>query len=148
MSILHVGQIEAAIEKRFLGLIDTSDASRCQENDHFLTRGLSAFVIAALAQAKDPEAAQSVVDEGGDGGIDAVYFNATERRCYLVQSKWIKKGDGGPGVGSVLKFMDGVHHFFQADREFFGPKMQKLWPSIMEILKDPANRLVIVLAYT
>lgn len=148
MSVIHVGHIRAAIDKRFRGLIDVSDVNASQAEDALLTRGLSAFVIAELCGAEDAQAASSVVDEWGDGGIDALYFDAVERVCYLVQSKWIKNGNGSVDVGSALKFKEGVHHFFQGDQEYFGPKMKRLWPLAEQILAESRNTFVLVLAYT
>jgi hypothetical protein len=148
MSILHVGHIQAAIEKRFKGLIDLSDVPDANKGDCFLTRGLSAFVIAALSGADDAVAAQSVLDGSRDNGIDALFFDPTERVCYLVQSKWIKTGNGSVDLGSALKFKQGVHDFFQGSLDKFGPKMQKLRPQIEDVLGDSRNTFVLVVAYT
>jgi hypothetical protein len=148
MSILHVGHIQAAIEKRFKGLIDLSDVAESQREDCFLTRGLSAFVVAELSGTDDQAAAASVVDCPRDNGIDAFYFDAAELVCYLVQSKWTKNGDGSVDVGSVLKFGQGIHDFFQADLARFGPKMKNLQDRIEQVLGDSRVTFVIVLAYT
>ena len=115
MSILHVGHVQAAIDKRFRKLIDLSDIKdQSQIDDCFLTRGLSAFVIAELTGVEDQVAAASVIDCPRDNGIDALYFDAPERICYLVQSKWIKSGNGSVDLGSALKFKQGVHDFFHS----------------------------------
>jgi hypothetical protein len=97
MSIIHVRHIKAAVEKRFRDLVDLSDLPNsppAHREDCFLTRGLAAFVIAELTGALDKIAAASIVDEFGDNGIDALYYDAPEQVCYLVQSKWIKSGTG------------------------------------------------------
>ena len=60
MSILHVGHIQAAIEKRFKPLLDLSDVKSADREDCFLTRGLSAFVVSELSGADDSLAAASV----------------------------------------------------------------------------------------
>jgi hypothetical protein len=148
MSILHVGHIQAAIEKRFRPLVDVSDVKEPQREDAFLTRGLSAFVIAELSGADDHTAVASVVDGFGDNGIDALYFDAPERVCYLVQSKWIKDGNGSIDVGSILKFTRGVHDFFQGDLDPFGDKMKKLRPVIEQVLADSQVTFTLVVAYT
>ena len=61
MSILHVGHIQTAIEKRFRELIDLSDlpnsTDAAKRQDCFLTRGLSAFAISELSAAPDQVAA-------------------------------------------------------------------------------------------
>lgn len=148
MSIIHVGHIQGAIEKRFRSLIDLSDVKDSQREDCFLTRGLSAFAIAELSGAKDETAAQSVVDCFGDNGIDALYFDAPERVCYLVQSKWIKSGEGSLDLGSALKFKQGVHDFFLANLDPFSEKMKSRKAEIEEILSDSQNTFTLVVAYT
>src|SRR6185369_3868433 len=113
MSILHVGHIQAAIDKRFRGLIDLSDLpagiDEANRENCFLTRVLSAFVVAELSVVADQIAAASVVDCFHDNGIDALFFDASERVCYLVQSKFSKNGTGSIDLGSALKFKQGVH---------------------------------------
>jgi hypothetical protein len=89
-----------------------------------------------------------VVDCPRDNGIDALYFDAVERVCYLVQSKWIKSGNGIVDVGSALKFKQGVHDFFQGDLAQFGPKTRKLKPVIDEVLADYKATFTLVIAYT
>lgn len=149
MSILHVGHIQSAIDKRFRGLIDLDDVTNAsQVEDSFLTRGLAAFAVAELSGAEDRVAALSVVDSFGDNGIDALYFDAPERICYLVQSKWIKSGNSSVDVGSALKFKQGVHHFFQGNLDAFGAKMKARKAEIEDILGDSRNTFTLVLAYT
>lgn len=148
MSIIHVNHIQSAIDKRFRSLIDLSDAKSQEVEDALLTRGLSAFVIAELSGAEDKIAAASVLDGYGDNGIDALYFDADERICYLVNSKWMKSGNGSVDVGSILKFKQGVHDFFLGNLDAFGPKMKKVSPPIVEILADSRNTFTLVVAYT
>jgi hypothetical protein len=90
MAILHIGHIRAALKKRFNGLIDLSDVPNAKGDDlenFFLTRSLAAFVIAELARVDDKIAAKAIVDGSKDNGLDAFYFDPTERVCYLIQSK-------------------------------------------------------------
>lgn len=149
MSVLHVGHVQAAIEKRFKTLIDLSDIKDPNKRqDAFLTRGLAAFVVAELGGADDPVSASSVLDEYGDNGIDALYYDPAELVCYLVQSKWIKSGSGSVDLGSILKFKQGVHDFFQADFDKFGPKMQPRRAEIEGILGDSRVTFTLVVAYT
>jgi hypothetical protein len=73
----------------------------------FLTRSLAAFVIVELAGVDDKIAAKAVVGGSKDNGLDAFYFDPTERVCYLIQSKWIHNGKGSIEVGEVHKFLQG-----------------------------------------
>src|SRR5208282_1486475 len=91
MSIIQVNHIQSNCRQRFTGLIDLTDISHLAPQDqdtNFLTRALAAFSLAATARIDDSIAAKAVVDEYKDDGIDAFYFDRTERVCYLVQSKW------------------------------------------------------------
>jgi hypothetical protein len=143
-----VGHIQAAIEKRFKTLIDLSDVKDPNKQDAFLTRSLAAFVIAELTECDDSTAASSVLDEGGDNGIDALYYDPAELVCYLLQSKWIKSGTGSVDLGSILKFRQGVHDFFQADFDKFGSKMQARRAEIEGFLGDSRVTFTLVVVYT
>lgn len=150
MAILHIGHIKAALKKRFDGLIDLSDIPSAKGDDlenFVLTRGLAAFVIAELAQVDDKIAAKAVVDGAKDNGIDAFYFDATERVCYLVQSKWIHSGKGSIEVGEVHKFLQGVTDLLTPHLESFDKLRQKK-AEIEAALTDSTARFVLVIAYT
>jgi hypothetical protein len=148
MSILHVGHIQANITKRFKDFIEVSDVPPAERENFFLTRGLAAFVIAELSGCEDRVAAAAVLDGGGDNGIDALYFDPSELVCYLVQSKWIKSGNGSVDLGSALKFKKGVHDLFQGESDEFGSKMKRIWPQVEEILADSRVTFRLVVAYT
>jgi AIPR protein len=151
MAILHIGHIKAALLKRFDGQIDLSDlglnpTTEDQEN-FFLTRSLAAFLVAELAEVDDKIAAKAVVDGSGDNGIDAFYFDATERVCYLVQSKWIHNGKGSIEVGAVHKFLQGVTDLLEAKLDHFDKLKQKK-PEIDAALTDSSATFVLVIGYT
>lgn len=118
-------------------------------DNKFLTRALAAFAIAAIAKLDDDViAAQSVVDEYGDDGIDGFYYDRTEHVAYLVQSKWMKDGTGSPDVGSVLKFVQGVNHFLSEKIPSFGPKLRAKAADISDVLSDSQATFVLMIVYT
>jgi hypothetical protein len=150
MAILHIGHIKAALRKRFDGLIDLSDVPNAKGEDlenFFLTRSLAAFVIAELARVDDKIAAKAVVDGSRDNGLDAFYFDPTERICYLVQSKWIHNGKGSIEVGEVHKFLQGVTDLLESNLGAFDKLRQKK-AEIDAALTDSSARFVLVMAYT
>jgi len=150
MAILHIGHIKAALKKRFDGLIDLSDVPNAKGEDlenFFLTRSLAAFVIAELARVDDKIAAKAIVDGSKDNGLDAFYFEATERVCYLVQSKWIHSGKGSIELGEVHKFLQGVTDLLESKLESFNKLRQKK-AEIDAALTDSSARFVLVTAYT
>ena len=109
MSIIHLNQIKNQINTLFEGKIDLCDVTDPNPENYFLTRALSAYSIHYLAQAELDEAAAAVTDGGNDNGLDAIHYDARERRLYLVQSKWIHSGNGEPENGDVKKFIAGIH---------------------------------------
>ena len=150
MAILHIGHIKAALKKRFDGLIDLSDVPSAKGDDlenFFLTRSLAAFVIAELARVDDKIAAKAVVDGSKDNGIDAFYFDPTERTCYLIQSKWIHSGKGSMEVGDVHKFLRGVTDLLESNLNTFD-KLQNKKADIDAALTDSSAQFVLVAAYT
>ena len=151
MSVLWVQHIKADCRTRFASLIDVSDIHAKTNDDrdvHFLTRALAAFAIAALARIDDQEAADAITDEPLDDGIDGFYYSASERVCYIVQSKWSNNGSGSIDVGSVLKFTQGIEHIVNSELTRLGPKLRKKQNAIAQLLADSSARFVLVIAYT
>jgi hypothetical protein len=132
-------------------MIDMSDVTTAdpQEKDNqFLSRALAAFCIADIARIDDALAAQSVVDEYHDDGIDGFYFDRVEHIAYLVQSKWSKNGTGGIDVSTVHKFCAGVNHLLENKITLLGPKMQAKANDIQDALADSQATFVLIIAYT
>ena len=127
MSIIHVNQIKVQVVKLFSELIDLSDLKNPPDGikeNFLLTRDLAAYSIHYLAGATPPEAALAVTDGGTDNGIDAIYFDESNKRLYLVQSKWIKDGIGEPENGDVKKFMSGIRDLFNLRFDRFNSKIK------------------------
>ncbi|MDN5941283.1 MAG: AIPR family protein [Nitrospira sp.] len=149
MSIIHVNQIKHHVTRLFNDLIDLIDITNpSQREDFLLTRGLAAYAVHFLSGVPAATAARAVTDGGGDNGIDAIYFDETNRRLYLVQSKWIKNGSGEPDNGEVKKFIGGIHDLFNMEFTRFNAKVQSMEPVIEQALDDPNTRYEVVLAYT
>jgi hypothetical protein len=151
MSIIHVNHIQSSCKSRFETLIDISDVTGRSDEDrenHFLTRALSAFSIAATAKIDDVTAAACVVDEPHDDGIDAFYFDRIEHVGYLAQSKWCRNGTTTIDLASSLKFVHGINHFLQGEIKSLGPKLQAKENEIQDLLGDSRATFVLIIAYT
>jgi hypothetical protein len=151
MSIIHVGHIKNNVASRFGNLIDLYDvqtASAEQKEACRLTRSLAAFAVAELGDVDDVTAAKAVTDGTGDNGIDAVYYDAAEKNCYLIQSKWVASGNGSVEVGDVHKFIQGVRDLLDAHFDRFNEKMQAHQDKVFAALSDASAKFTIVLAYT
>ncbi len=151
MSVIHLGHIKNNILTRFGSIIDLSDvltSSEEQREKARLTRALAAFAIAELGSLDDLSAAQCVTDGSGDNGIDAVYYDAAEKNCLLVQSKWNSSGNGSVEVGDVHKFIQGITDVLDAKFEKFNSKMDRHRDKVFAALSDASARFTIVLTYT
>lgn len=148
MSIIHINHIKSHVTDLFGNLIDLSDAGKNPEEELFLTRALAAYSVQILAQASPEKAAQAVTDGGEDNGIDAIHYDKSERRLYLVQSKWIKNGKGEPDNGSVKKFISGITDLFNLKFDRFNQKVRDKESQILKALDDPYCKYTIVLSYT
>ena len=151
MSVIHVGHIKNNIEARFGNLVDLADVATAQaeqKDSCRLTRSLAAFALAELGSVDDVAAAQAITDGTGDNGIDAVYYDAAEKNCFLVQSKWISSGNGSVEVGDIHKFIQGVRDLLDAQFSRFNAKMQAHRDKVFSALSDASARFTLVLAYT
>ena len=126
--------------------VNTTDASKREMM--LLSRCLAAFALSAVAQCDDLTAAESVVDEFQDHGIDAFYYDRREHIAYIVQSKWISNGAGSVDAASVLKFVSGIEDFIKGDVAPFGPKLRSKDADIQEAVTDSQASFVVILAYT
>src|SRR4051812_13053514 len=52
-----------------------------------LSRALAAFALSALCDVVPKEAADAVVDDYDDFGLDAIYYHGPSETLYLVQAK-------------------------------------------------------------
>lgn len=149
MSKLHVRHIASKLQELYKSKIDVIDGHNEEEqNNLFLTRSFAAYSLQMLAGASVETAAMAVVDGRDDNGIDAIYFDKKEKILWLVQSKWIKSGQGEPETGDTNKFKTGVVDLIDFELSRFNTKVQAKQQEIEEALNDFEVKINIVLAYT
>lgn len=132
------------IPKHLHGLFDgkvppaSSGKTDQERENNFLSRSLAAFSVHKLSGCTLDEAATSIVDGGGDGGIDAVYFSPISNTLWLVQSKFIENGRGEPDLGDTSKFKDGIDNLLSGKWDAFlkNEAWAKRLPSIKKLLED------------
>ncbi len=106
---LEIGHLMTRLHRDFDARLKPADAGTPAEKErNLLSRALAAFAVHRLAHASLDESATSVVDGGGDFGIDAIHFSAPAATLWLVQSKFDSTGRGEPQLGDVSKFCDGI----------------------------------------
>lgn len=148
---IPIMRIRSTLEKRYLGKIDLKDYEgkpAKEKESAFLTRSLSAFALAQLAGINDNLAAACVVDGYDDNGIDAIYYDNTDNKVYIVQSKWMESGKDSPKQGDIQKFLKGFKDFLNADFSRFNNKFKKMKDRLNEALYDAQVRFILVITYT
>lgn len=151
MSIVHLRQIQASLEKQFGDLVDTSDVSRASEDDKKslrLTRALAAYALVMVAQRDPQEALSWVIDGFDDNGIDAALYDDIEKRLWLVQSKWHHKDQAAIDQAAILKFAKGVEYFLNGEKDRFNAKARLIWDKIVEGLDSSDTRIEFVLIHS
>jgi hypothetical protein len=151
MSELHVRQIRAYLERTFRPLINLDDVAERPEDQQasvLLTRALAAFAIAYIAKVEPNDAAQAVTDGWEDNGVDAVYYDRTEKTLYIVQSKWRYDGSGSVDRGEIQKFIKGFRDLLNARWARFNEKISSRSTELDAILDDAATRIVLLVTYT
>ncbi|HFK5573691.1 abortive phage infection protein [Elizabethkingia anophelis] len=149
MSRLHVTHIKAKLLEIYTDIIDVSEARSEEEKENlFLTRAYAAYTLQILAEIDETLASTAITDSFDDNGIDAIYFDKRNKELWLLQSKWIKNGNGEPDSGELNKFKNGILDLIDLKLERFNAKVQSKQNDIIEALEDPLVKIKIVLTYT
>ena len=117
IEMLHLAQ---SLRPLFTGKLPEATSGNLDEREkNFQSRALAAYAVHKLSGATLDEAAASVVDGGGDGGIDAVFHAAATNTLWVAQSKFIAIGRGEPDLGDVTKFKTGLENLLQGNFDAF-----------------------------
>ena len=109
-----------------------------------ISRALSAFVLHYVCGATVGVACSSVVDDFGDFGIDAIFYNAEDRTLYLVQSK-LKASDEF-SQEEANGFCQGVRKLIACDFSGFNKNVTDRTVEIENAL-DNCERIQLVVAH-
>ncbi len=121
-----------------------------QNERDFLSRALAAYVLHKLGGAELDDAAGSVIDGGGDGGIDGIYFSPVTNTLWLVQAKYVHSGMPEPELGEVTKFKEGVENLLRGQFDAFAanPKIVALKPQLEAQIANASTQVRAVLCYS
>lgn len=148
---LPVVRVAKFITNRYGQLIDMADQAtkRLEDRiDHFLTRALAAHSVAAFTGFEPKDAADCVVDGGQDLGIDAIAIDESQKRVWVVQSKFQHSGRGLIQWSEAAKFLEGFHALVSDDFAQANPKILRFENEIRIAATDPGWRFTLVLAST
>ena len=139
------------LHELFDGLVPPRTSGSAEHNERdFLSRALAAYAIHKLGGATCEEAAKAIVDGGGDGGIDAVYFSPATNILWLIQSKYVHSGLSEPDLGEVTKFKTGVENLLEGRFDAFAdnPQWKAIRGQIEAALHASSTQVCVVLCYS
>jgi len=150
MSTLKVNQIRLKIKSMFEPHLDVKDigANDSERDQKILSRCLAAFAVYLTSGCSEKEASESVWDGADDNGIDATFFDASEKRVIFVQSKWINKGSGEPEAKDLSTFAKGVRDTIEQDSTNFHSRLQGRFSDISLRLVNPGTSVELVVIST
>lgn len=125
--------------------IGISDPERRQK---ILSRCLAAFAVYLTSGCSEKEASESVWDGADDNGIDAAFFDASDKRVIFVQSKLINKGAGEPEAKDLSTFVKGVRDSIEQDSTNFHRRLQGRFSDILLRIATPGTSVELVVIST
>ncbi len=147
--------IEDALRRRFFPLVPkrVQNWPDAQHDTDRCSRALAAYAICGLCASEDAIGVGSLVDGGGDGGIDALLYDRVGNRLILVQSKFKRPRDpanpqgAGPDQGETLKFTNGVKALIQRRFDGFNAAIRNRLDEVEEALDTPGVKICLVLTF-
>jgi hypothetical protein len=146
---LEMDALVPKLHELFDGRLPKHGGTEQDERD-FLSRALAAFCIHHMAGASLEEAANSVVDGGADGGVDAIFTDERASRIWLVQSKYIDDGRSVPPLKDTTRFVSGVEDLLSGQYAEMGKNaaIAAKRPEIERLLRIAGMRVEAVLCYS
>ncbi|WP_017454082.1 AIPR family protein [Herbaspirillum rubrisubalbicans] len=150
MSSLRVSQIKGKILAMFEKHLDLSDinAKDSDREQKILSRCLAAFCVYNQAGCTEQEAGDSFWDGGDDNGIDAAFYDSSEKRVVFVQAKWINKGAGEPEAKDIGAFVKGVRDVIEDDVSGFRPSLHARFNDIALRIATPGTSIKVAVVST
>lgn len=150
MSSLKVNQIRGKLLAMFEPYLDVCDIGGAdpEREQKILSRCLAALAVYLTSGCDEKEAAESVWDGADDNGIDAAFFDASDKRVIFVQSKWINKGSGEPEAKDISTFVKGVRDSIEQDDTNFHSRLQGRFSDISLRISTPGTSVELVVIST
>jgi hypothetical protein len=148
---IEILALPTKLHELFDGRVAPKAGPDAEQNERdFLSRALAAYALHKLGGVTLDEAASSIVDGGGDGGIDSVYFSRLSNTLWLTQAKYVHTGMNEPELGDVSKFKEGVENMLRGNFDAFrnNPQLLELQPKLESWLANPSTQVRAVLCYS
>ena len=109
-----------------------------------LSRAFSGFVLHKMLNVGITDAAQSVVDDFDDNGLDAIHYEATSKTLYLVQTKFREREQFDEG--DAIRFRSGADLLLRQRYDRFNANVRSRKDELDDAF-DEAERIQLVVAY-
>jgi hypothetical protein len=139
--------LKATLSERFLSIIPPLQGNQNAEikKDKQISRAFNAFILQKLLDLPANDAANAVVDDFADNGIDAIYYNESDETLYLVQSKL--KATEQFKQAEAESFTRGVRLLVEQELDTFN-YLVKNKSAYIENALDHCTFIKLVVAYT
>lgn len=115
MENINILRIETKLGELFSEKIDLSDYTGTDNKMAFNTRAIAALALAMKCGLNYDQAAKNITDGYHDLGIDALYLDNTQKKLFVVQSKWRASGNGSISQEEMSTFVEGVKRLINFD---------------------------------
>lgn len=142
-------RLQTKLDELFSGKIDLSDASNEEEkNSKYYSRSIAALAIVMQCGIDYDVAAQSVTDGYHDMGLDAIYNDTTQKKLFIIQSKWRKEGKGSVSQEEAGIFVEGLKRIINLDFEGCNAKILAKQQEIAIAIRDMDYQIEMIFCHT
>lgn len=130
---INIRRVKANLKELFEDKIDMRDFPENQSK-HFETRTLAAVALMMMAGIDVPQASIHITDSYHDMGIDAIYLDESQKKLFVIQSKWREKGTGGISQEEISTFAQGIERILAEDLEGANAKIMAKQTDVDKVL--------------
>lgn len=149
--VVGLARLANSLEETYGSFInmDNTNSKGEARREVLITRCIAAHAVRMYGDELDPEiAAGSVCDGSDDGGIDAVYVNQSSKKLILVQSKYIKDGNGSITIKDFGRFKDACARVIANDLLSFNSRFLEHKESITTAITSSSYKCICVFIYS
>ena len=146
---LKLIRVKTRLDELFRGKIDLNELANEEERiKKFYSCSIAALTLVMHCGVNYEIAAQSITDGYHDMGIDAVYNDNTQKKLFLVQSKWRNDGNGSITQTEANSFVNGVKRIINLDFEGCNDKLASKKSEITEAIQDMEYQIEMIFCHT
>lgn len=136
----HKAQIIEMLKERYFPIVLPIQQNWTpeQHEKNRLSRSLSIFAVEKLAEIDSTSAANALMDGGNDNGIDAVCYDRTRNKLWLIQAK----AGSAPDMGENKKFCDGIKDLIEGRFEKFNETFARFESDVEEALAYTGLKII------